>query len=138
VQGASNRSIVIISGLLTLLFLVGATLALGLSNGWVQLASDTPTADAVITPVQPDAAEATLVAASAPGAPSHVVASVSEAEAVLYRQKLDEAYRALDEAYAQIRSLQASQSRLASRSDDDDDDDDHRDRRSRRRKSEHD
>ena len=137
-QSASNRSVVIISGLLTLLFLVAATLALGLRNGWVQLASDAPTADAVITRVQPDAAEATLVAASGPSRQSPIAANASEGEAMLYRQKLDEAYRALDEAYAQIRSLQTSQRQLTSRGDDDDDNDDHRDRRSRRRKSEHD
>jgi hypothetical protein len=138
VQGASNRPVIVISGLLTLLFLVGATLAIGLRNGWVQLASDAPAADAVITRVQPDAAEATLVAASAPGTQSPIAANTSEGEAVLYRQKLDEAYRALDEAYAQIRSLQTSQSQLASRGADADDDDDQRERRPRRRKSEHD
>jgi hypothetical protein len=136
VQGASNRSVIIISGLLTLLLLIGATFALGLRNGWVQLASDAPTAGAVITRVQPHAAESTLVASSAPSAPPHIAASPHEGEAVIYRQKLDEAYRALDDAYAQIRLLQASQPQLASRGDDDDDDDDHRDRRSRRRKSE--
>ena len=32
----------------------------------------------------------------------------------VYRQKLDEAYRALDDAYAQIRALQSPQPRLAS------------------------
>ena len=137
-QGASNRSVIIIAGLLTLLLLVGATFALGLRNGWVQLASDAPTAGALITPVQPDAAEGTLVAASAPSAPSRIVASPSEGEAVHYRQKLEEAYRALDEAYAQIRSLQTAQPQLASRGNDDDDDDDHGDRRSRRRKFEDD
>ncbi len=137
-QGASNRSIVIISGLLTLLFLVAATLALGLRNGWVQLASDPATADAVITPVPPDGTRATLVAASGSGTPSPIATNASEGAAMLYRQKLDDAYRALDEAYTQVRSLQASQSRVDSHGDDEDDDDDHRDRRSRRRKSEHD
>ena len=137
-QGASNRSVIVISGLLTLLFLIGATLALGLRNGWVQLRSDPTATDAVITRGQPDTAERTLVAASGPSTQSQIAADGSEGEAVRYRQKLDEAYRALDEAYAQIRSLQTSQSQLASRGDDDDDNDDHRDRRSRRRKSEDD
>ena len=137
-QGASTRAVIIISGLLTLLLLVAATFALGLRNGWVQLASDAPTADGGIRRVQPDPAEGPLVASSAPSAPSHIAASPSEGEAVLYRQTLAEAYQALDQAYAQIRSLQASQPQLAARGDDDDDDDDHRDRRSRRRKSEDD
>jgi hypothetical protein len=59
----------------------------------------------------------------------------------VYRQKLDEAYRALDEAYAQIRVLQAPQVRLASSDDSDargaghDGDDDRRERRSRRHDS---
>jgi hypothetical protein len=45
-------------------------------------------------------------------------------ERSLYRQKLEDAYRALDDAYAQIRVLQAPQVSLASS-------DDHRERRSR-------
>ena len=35
------------------------------------------------------------------------------------REKLEEAYRALDDAYAQIRSLQTAQSQVASRGDGD-------------------
>jgi hypothetical protein len=62
-------------------------------------------------------------------------------EAGVYRQKLDEAYRALDDAYAQIRALQSPQPQLASaRNDGDrfrehDGDDDRRGRRSDRRRS---
>jgi hypothetical protein len=62
-------------------------------------------------------------------------------EVGVYRQKLDEAYRALDDAYAQIRALQSPQPQLVSaRNDDDrfrehDGDDDRRRRRSDRRRS---
>jgi hypothetical protein len=38
----ASRSVVIISGLLTLLVLGGGTLAVGFHNGWLQTASDSP------------------------------------------------------------------------------------------------
>ena len=40
--GPSNRSVVIISGLLTLLVLGGATLAVAFRNGWVHVTSAAP------------------------------------------------------------------------------------------------
>jgi hypothetical protein len=62
-------------------------------------------------------------------------------DAGVYRQKLEEAYRALDDAYAQIRSLQSPQPELTSARNEDerfrehDGDDDRRGRRSDRRRS---
>lgn len=135
-QGVPNRSVIIISGLLTLVFLLGGTLALGLRNGSAQLASNAPAADAVAARVQTDAAAGSLVVASARSTQSQIPDSASEGEALLYRQKLEDAYRALDEAYAQIRSLQTPQTQIASRGEDHDDD--RRERRSRGRKSEDD
>jgi len=88
-QGPSNRSVVIISGLLTLLVLGGATLAVAFRNGWVHVASSAPGAD------------------------------VDQSEVAVYRGKLEDGYRALDVAYAQVRSLQTAQSQLASRGDSD-------------------
>lgn len=115
-QSSSNRSIVIISGLLTLLILSGGALALGFHNGWLRAGSGAATPEAAGAVSQP-------------------------ADAAVYQQKLDEAYRSLDDAYAQIRVLQAPQVRLASSDDSDergtdhDDDDDRRERRSRRHDS---
>jgi hypothetical protein len=61
-------------------------------------------------------------------------------EAGVYRQKLEEAYRALDDAYTQIRSLQSPPQLASARSEDErfrehDGDDDRRERRSDRRRS---
>jgi len=113
-----NRSVVIISGLLTLLVLGGATLAVAFRNGWV-----------TVTPASADAAAAPIAAAP--------VLAADQSEVAVYRGKLEEAYRALDEAYAQVRTLQAAQSPVASRGGDDDDDDDHQ-RSARRRRSDDD
>ncbi len=122
--GPSNRSVVIISGLLTLLVLGGATLAVAFRNGWVQVASATPSPDAVTALAQPPDA------------------NVVQDEIGVYRGKLEEAYRALDDAYAQVRTLQTAQSVPASRSDGDrafaEHDDDRHERRSRQRKSDDD
>jgi hypothetical protein len=43
--GPSNRSVVIISGLLTLLVLGGASLAVAFRNGWVHVTSAAPVSD---------------------------------------------------------------------------------------------
>ena len=111
-QGPSNRSVVIISGLLTLLVLGGATLAVAFRNGWVRVASAAPVADA------------------------------DQGEIAVYRRKAEEAYRALDDAYAQVRSLQTAQSQVASRGEGDraftDHDDERHERRSRHRESDDD
>jgi hypothetical protein len=127
--GPSNRSVVIISGLLTLLVLGGATLGVAFRNGWVQVASATPPADGATALAPPTGA----VPSAAPAA------AADSGEVAVYRQKLEEAYRALDEAYAQVRSLQTAQSQVASRGggerESGDDDDDRRERRPRRRES---
>ena len=113
----ARRSIVIISGLLTLLVLTGGTLAVALHNGWLRTA-------------------AVDVRGREPLAQNAI-----QGDGGVYQQKLEEAYRALDDAYAQIRALQSPQSPLVSaRNDDDrftehDGDDDRRGRRSDRRRS---
>lgn len=138
----SNRSILIISGLLTLLVLSGGALALGFHNGWLRSGSGAATPEAIGADSQPSDTRndgASLIAAK----PSAVgsTQTTSHADAAVYRQKLDEAYRALDDAYAQIRVLQAPQVRLASSDDSDERDtghdgnDDVRKRRSRRHDS---
>jgi len=143
-QGPSNRSVVIISGLLTLLVLGGATLAVAFRNGWVQVASAAPSPDTVTALAQPADADRSRTVpppreadrSAAPGA------DVDQSEAAVYRGKLEDAYRALDDAYAQVRSLQAAQSQLASRGDEDraftEHDDDHHERRARHRESDDD
>lgn len=133
-QGSSNRSIVVISGLMTLLILGGATLAVAFHHGWLRTPSDAPTPDAVSVRAQTTDNRSARPSATLNEGPARE-------EAVVYQQKLDEAYRALDEAYAQIRVLQTPQTRLASGGDRDerfaerDGDDDHRERRSHRRDS---
>ena len=124
-QIPASRSVVIISGLLTLLVLGGGTLAVAFHNGWLQTVSDTPGRDIVAASMQPSAS----------------MQNGTQHEVGVYRQKLEEAYQTLDDAYAQIRSLQSAQSQLAAARDDDDrftehDGDDHRrQRRSGRRES---
>ena len=138
----SNRSILIISGLLTLLVLSGGALALGFYNGWLRSGSGAATAEAIGADSQPS--DARNDGAAPIGARPSAVGSTQTAtqdEAAVYRQKLDDAYRALDDAYAQIRVLQAPQVRLASSDDSDerrtghDGNDDDRERRSRRHDS---
>lgn len=138
----SNRSILIISGLLTLLVLSGGALALGFHNGWLRSGSGAATPEAIGADSQPS--DARNDGAAPIGAKPSAVGSTqttSQDEAAVYRQKLDEAYRALDDAYAQNRELQAPQVRLASSDDSDERDtghdgnDDDRERRSRRHDS---
>ncbi|MEP7306755.1 MAG: hypothetical protein ABJA98_14660 [Acidobacteriota bacterium] len=57
--GPSNRSVLIISGLLTLLVLGGATLAVAFRNGWVHVASATPSPGTVNALAQPTDADRT-------------------------------------------------------------------------------
>jgi len=142
-QGASNRSIVVISGLLTLLLLGGTTLAVAFHRGWLRTASDAGAPDAVSLRAQSTDSRNTNVAPAAvsesPSAGS--TETSAQDQAAVYRQKLDEAYRALDDAYAQIRVLQTPQTRLASVGDRGErfgghgGDDDHRELRPRRRNS---
>jgi hypothetical protein len=142
--GPSNRSVVIISGLLTLLVLGGATLAVAFRNGWVHVASAAPRSDAVTALAQPtDTDRSRTVTPSREADPSAAPgADVDQSEIAVYRGKLEEAYRALDDAYAQVRSLQTAQSQLASRGDGDraftDHDDERHERRSRHRESDDD
>ena len=143
-QALSNRSVVIISGLLTLIVLGGATAAVAFRNGWLQVAAAAPSADAVIARAQSPEAERSPIGQNARGEFS--VGSLSGAaqdDVVVYEKKLEEAYRALDDAYAQIRSLQTAQTRPASRGDGDrsfaeHDGDDDRERGFHRRESRHD
>lgn len=119
----ASRSVVIISGLLTLLVLSGGTLAVSLHNGWLRPAAaevpsrETLTASAQPTPTGNDRDAAVLLTEPSPAPPSQ---SAIQGEVDVYRQKLEEAYRALDDAYAQIRALQSPQPQLASVRDDDD------------------
>ena len=55
-QLSTNRSVVIISGLLTLLVLSGGTLALGFHNGWLRTGSGTATPQAISAAPQPSVA----------------------------------------------------------------------------------
>jgi hypothetical protein len=140
----ASRSVVIMSGLLTLLVLSGGTLAVALHNGWLRTATadgpgrETLTASTQPTPTGNDHAAAARLAEPTPAAPAQ---GAIQDEVGVYRRKLEEAYRALDDAYAQIRALQSPRPQLASaRNDDDrftehDSDDDRRGRRSDRRRS---
>ncbi|MEQ1869481.1 MAG: hypothetical protein ABL961_05600 [Vicinamibacterales bacterium] len=143
-QGSSNRSVVIISGLLTLLVLGGATMAVAFRNGWVHVASTAPRPDAVTALAQPTGTDRSrTVTPSREADPSAAPeADADQSEIAVYRGKLEEAYRALDDAYAQVRSLQTAQSQLASRGDGDraftDHDDQRHERPSRHRESDDD
>ena len=134
-QGFSNRSIVVISGLLTLLVLGGSTLAVAFHHGWLHTTWGAPAPDVASPPAQSaDIANNSLAVAVAPESPSAPSIGVSAQDDVaMYRQKLDEAYRALDDAYAQIRALQTPQTRFASSGDSDQRFAGQRERRSHRR-----
>jgi hypothetical protein len=139
----ASRSVVIISGLLTVLVLGGGTLAVGFHNGWLRIASDSPSRETAAARAQPTPTgnDRDAVARLAEPSPTPSAQVAIPDEAGVYRQTLEEAYRALDDAYAQIRALQSPQPQLASaRNDDDrfrehDGDDDRRGRRSDRRRS---
>lgn len=141
-QLPASRSIVVISGLLTLLVLGGGTIAVGFHNGWLRTASDAPARDTVATapPTHSSNDRQPVVAITQPLPAAPAQGGTAE-EIGVYRQKLEEAYRALDDAYAQIRALQSAQLQLAAARDDDDDfakrdrDDDRRGGRFERRRS---
>ena len=118
-QSLSNRSVVIISGLLTLLVLGSATLAVGFRNGWLQVATHAPGPDGKTAPAPDTVAEPSRTPLAAGGGigPSAPEACPEQSEVAVYRQKLEDAYRALDDAYAQVRSLQAGPAQVASRDD---------------------
>jgi len=145
-QGPANRSVVIVSGLLTLLVLCGATLALALHNGWLRVAADAPTSEAVTARAQPTAGGSGPVAPPARVAESSTALTQDAAQdqVAVYRAKFEESYRALDDAYTQIRSLQSPEPRFALRGDGDESssrrhhDDGPPERQSRRRDSDDD
>ena len=139
-----SRSVVIISGLLTLLVLSGGTLAVALHNGWLRTAAaDVPSRETLTTSTQPTPTgnDRDAAARLTERSPAPATQSAIQDEVGVYRHKLEEAYRALDDAYAQIRALQSPQSQFVSaRNDDDrftehDGDGDRRGRRSDRRRS---
>ena len=141
-QVSTSRSVVIISGLLTLLVLSGGALALGFHNGWLRSGSGGLASVAASVDSQPrNASHDSVAPAAANSSAVDPAPAPTQDEAAVYRQKLDDAYRALDDAYAQIRELQAPQISLASFDSSDeritnhDRDDDHRERRSRQRDS---
>ena len=137
----ASRSVVIISGLLTLLVLGGGTLAVGFHNGWLRTASDSPSRETAAASAQPTVTgnDRDAVARLTERSPAPSTQGAIQDEVSVYRQKLEEAYRALDDAYAQIRTLQSPQPQLATARNDDerehDGDDDRRGRRSDRRRS---
>jgi len=138
----ASRSVVIISGLLTLLVLGGGTLTVALHNGWLRTAAaDVPGRETLTASAQPTVTEndRDAVARLTERSPAPSTQGAVQDEAGVYRQKLEEAYRALDDAYAQIRALQSPQPQLVSARNDDerehDGDDERRGRRSDRRRS---
>ena len=137
----ASRSVVIISGLLTLLVLGGGTLAVGFHNGWLRTASDSPSRETAAASAQPTVTgnDRDAVARLTERSPAASTQGATQDEVGVYRQKLQEANGALDDAYAQIRALQSPQPQLASARNDDerehDGDDDRRGRRSDRRRS---
>ena len=142
-QDPSNRFVVLISALLTLLVLGGATLAVGFRNGWLHVATGAPDRDAVTALAQfTDTERSRTLPTARDGSRSTLEAGAGQGGVVVYREKLEEAYRALDDAYAQIRSLQTAQSQFASGGDGDrrftENEDDHRERGSRQRESDDD
>lgn len=138
-QAPSNRSAVVIAALLTLIVLGGTTFGLAFHNGWLRTGSGARGPEAIAVqpePAVPGSAFATTPLASTSSADRST--STPQEEIAAYRQKLEEAYRALDEAYAQIRALQTAQPRLAAHREGEntrvehDGRDDDRERRSRR------
>ena len=113
-QHLSNRAIVIVSGLLTLIVLSTLSLGVALHNGWLQVAPREAASTRTAAPPDPMPSEAGATAALAPGAdarpsPQAVPRRSGLDGAAPSRLELDEAYRALEEAYAQIKALQAAQ-----------------------------
>lgn len=121
-QSPSNRSVVIISGLLTLMVLAGATAAVGVRNGWLRTEPEPPAATLNALTTQQNTDQSRAV----PGPREAILTTEvgpdgDQGEVAAYRARLEEAYRALDEAYAQVRALQAAQapSRAGHERDDD-------------------
>lgn len=113
-QGFSNRSIVVISGLLTLLVLGGTTLAVGFHHGWLYTRLSAPASAVRPSADSFDISNGVVPAAESESPSGRSTGISAQDDVAVYRQKLGEAYRALDDAYAQIRALQTPQTRLAS------------------------
>lgn len=120
-QDPSNRFVVLISALLTLLVLSGATLAVGFRNGWLHVATRAPGRDAVTALTQSTNAERSRTLPTARDANRSTLEAGAEQS---------------------VQSLQTAQSQLPSRGDEDrrftEHDDNHRERGSRQRESDDD
>lgn len=138
-QSSSNRSVVIISGLLTILVLGGAMLTLAFRNGWLQAAPTERGSGAVTSLAKATDAAPGQTAGAARGVAlfSPPTTGTDESAVAVYRAELEGAYRALDEAYTQVRALQAAQSQSGARGEREHEsaehDDERRERRSRHR-----
>jgi hypothetical protein len=88
----ANRSVVIISGLLTLLVLGGGTLAVALHNGWLRTAAaDVPNRETLTASTQPTPDGNNRDAAARPIEPSSrtSIQGAVQDEVGVYRQKLE-------------------------------------------------
>jgi nitroreductase len=86
----ANRSVVLISGLLTLLVLGGGTLAVGLHNGWLRTAAaDVPSRETVTASTQPTptANDQGAAARLTEPSPAALTQGAIPNEAAAYRQK---------------------------------------------------
>ena len=84
----ANRSVVVISGLLTLLVLGGGTLAVAFHNGWLRTASDSPTRETAVASAQQNPSGDPSEAAAQLTQPS--AAAPTQDETGVYRQKLEQ------------------------------------------------
>jgi hypothetical protein len=87
-------------------------LAVGFRNGWLRTASHPASSNALEVRAAATAADST--AGTRPVATPDRATSGAAEDVAAYQQKLDEAYRALEDAYAQIQVLQSPSSQLAS------------------------
>jgi hypothetical protein len=96
----ARRSVLIISGLLTLLVLGGGTLAVGFHNGSLRTTSNSPSREIAAVSAQPTptGSDRDEVARLTEPSPAPSTQGAMQDEVGVYRQKLDEAYRALDDA----------------------------------------
>src|SRR4026208_1687222 len=97
-HSSSNRSILIISGLLTLLVLSGGALALAFHNDWLRSGSGAASPEAIGADSPPGGGRTD--GAASIGTNRSAVGSTQTAtqdEVGVYRQKLQEAYGALDD-----------------------------------------
>jgi hypothetical protein len=131
-----DRRAIIISAVLTVLLLSGAV-SVALASNW--LAGSDPAAQValqsaddsapIIVTVEPLFSETiSRTVAAAPQGAGIDQAVASEQVVVAYEAQLNQAYQALQEAYAQIETLQSTQTQIASRAGyDDEHGDEHED-----------